>query len=89
MLTITKRIADKPVTLELYGTPIGKTFAKNLPAADLYSEMSKLGITDISPNMGWMDLATRLAEWNYIRRESADGFGDVTRHLPTRRESAA
>ena len=79
MLTITRIIDGKRIDLELHGTPIGNTVAKNLPAADLYAEMVKLKIQDILPNMGWMDLAIKLAEWDYRRRENA--FGDVTSQL--------
>lgn len=88
MISIEKTIGGKRVQFDLDSAPIGKTFAKRLNRQELFAEMHKLGIPGISSNEGWQDLALKLAEWNYLQRESVLP-GDQTNTVAASSRSAA
>jgi hypothetical protein len=45
--------------------------AKDLPGPDLFREMTRLGIPNLSPSLGWQDLAFRLGVYLQRQEEAA------------------
>jgi hypothetical protein len=57
------RAGELPQRFDLHALPIAGTMAHNLAGADLYKAMTDLGISGITPNDGWQQLALRLAQY--------------------------
>jgi hypothetical protein len=67
------KFGGKARWIDLYAVPVPgtKKLAHELTGPDLYAEMKKLGLKDIGPLNGWMDLCTQLGVWLQEQKERA------------------
>jgi hypothetical protein len=72
MLQITTKFEGEQRTVDLHAVrlPGVNVRAVDLPAADLFRAMTKLGIAGISTSHGWQDLCFRLGVWIQRQDES-------------------
>lgn len=71
MLTVTKRIGNQIVTIDLHAITLGNDYAYKLSREALFTQMERLGIKDIHPNMGMVELLTKLSIHQHEQREQA------------------
>jgi hypothetical protein len=70
MLQINRYENGRWRNLALHDLRIGDTWAHKLPGPDLYQELRKLKL-DVSPSMGWQQLATVYANHLADLKEAA------------------
>jgi len=75
MLSITKRVRDRVVALDLHNLPVKlsdgtETFAHKIDREQLHDVVKALGI-EVKPGIGWQDMATLLAVHQHEQREAA------------------
>jgi len=72
MLQVNTFKAGKWRYIDLHDLPLAGTWAHKLPGPDLYKELRKLKL-DVSPSMGWQQLATIYGNHLADMKEAANG----------------